>query len=91
MSYVKDVDRTPAGPTAMHVAAKRSERLDDPIDRHRFMVWFERARVATARGDDRLELWFEQAWISNNSVMMAGLIEGATSVPSNERKRLTYR
>lgn len=90
---VKDIDRKPAaGPNPMQLAARRAERFEDPIERQRFLDWFARARVATARGDDRIELWFAQAWNTDDSVTMAGLIEGASSVHHNtEQKRMTYR
>lgn len=91
MSGVKDIDRVHAGPNPMQIAERRAAQMD-PLHRQKFVVWFERARIATARGDDRFELWFAQAWNTDDSVMMAGLIEGASSVRHNsEQKRLRYR
>lgn len=91
MSGVKDVDRGPAGPNPMQIAERRAARMD-PLHQQKFVVWFQRARVATARGDNRIELWFAQAWNTDDSAMMAGIIEGAASVHHNsEQKKVTYR
>jgi len=62
------------------VAEYRARRLADPLDRVRFMEAFGQARVAEARQDPRLDLWLRAALEDDDSVRVAGLIEGVASV-----------
>ncbi len=75
-----DRDRLPQGLPPVAIAKQRSERLDDPLDRARFMDAFAKGRVAEAGGDDRLYLMFRMALELDDSVAVAGFIEGAASV-----------
>lgn len=87
----RDIDRPARGRDPMQIAAARAARLP-AIYRQRFLDLFERARVAAIRGDSRLELWIAQAWNTDDSVAMAGLIEGAASVHHNrEQKKVIGR
>ena len=70
------------------IAKQRSERLPDPLDRARFMDAFGKARIAGARGDERLYNWYRSALDADDSVVVAGLIEGAASV--HARKGLVF-
>ncbi|AMD42778.1 hypothetical protein SEA_XKCD426_37 [Streptomyces phage Xkcd426] len=82
MARVFDHDRPPAGLNPMQIAAMRAERLEDPIDRARFMDAFRSARIETVRkGDDgRVYHWYRAALDADHSATVAGLIEGAASV-----------
>lgn len=62
------------------IAFQRSARLADPIARARFMDAFTKGRVAEARGDGRMYQWFRSALEADDSITVAGLIEGAASV-----------
>ncbi|AKA61770.1 hypothetical protein SEA_MAIH_31 [Streptomyces phage Maih] len=81
MTRVFDRDR-PAhvGLPPLVIAKQRSERLADPIDRAKFLDAFTKARVASARGDARLYTWYRAALEADDSVVVAGYIEGAASV-----------
>lgn len=70
------------------IAKQRSERLPDPVDRAKFMDAFTKARIAEARGDSRLYDWFRSALETYDSVVVAGYIEGASSV--HARKGLVF-
>ena len=70
------------------IAKQRSESLPDPVDRIRFMDAFKQARVAEARGDQRLYSWYRAALEADDSVVVAGYIEGAASV--HARKGLVF-
>lgn len=80
MARVFDRDRLPLGLPPLVIAKQRSERLADPIDRAKFMDAFTKARVAEARGDERLYHWYRGALDADDSVVVAGYIEGAASV-----------
>lgn len=80
MARVFDRDRGPAGTPPLVIAKQRSERLDDPIDRAKFMDAFTKGRVAAARDDRRLYVWYRAALDADDSVAVAGYIEGAASV-----------
>lgn len=80
MTRVSDRDRGPAGTPPLVIAKQRSERLADPIDRAKFMDAFAKARVAEVRGDERLYHWYRAALDTDDSVAVAGFIEGAASV-----------
>ena len=73
---------------ALDVARDRARRFPDPLDQARFMDAFAQARVATARGDDRLYLWLRAALDHDDSVRVAGLIEGSASL--GDRKGLVF-
>lgn len=62
------------------IAKQRSQRLDDPRDRAKFMDAFARARIAETRNDHRLYHWYRAALDADDSVVVAGYIEGAASV-----------
>lgn len=83
-------ENRPANPHAnpLDVAARRANRFTDPLDRHRFLEAFGQARVAEHREDRRLYLWYRAALEEDDSVRVAGLIEGAASVPGPGRKRV---
>ncbi|AKA61700.1 hypothetical protein SEA_YDN12_33 [Streptomyces phage YDN12] len=81
MARVFDRDR-PAhvGLPPLVIAKQRSERLPDPIDRAKFMDAFVKGRVAAARDDRRLYIWYRAALEADDSVSVSGYIEGAASV-----------
>lgn len=62
------------------IAEDRASRFEDPLDRNRFMEAFTQARIARARGDQRLYLWYREALDKDDSVRLAGLIHGAASI-----------
>lgn len=67
----------------MTIAQRRADRLPNPADRARFMDWFGKSRVATLRGVD-LYVLMRNALVADDSVMVAGLIEGAASAHGME-------
>uniref|UniRef100_A0AAU7H038 Uncharacterized protein n=1 Tax=Streptomyces phage Geonosis TaxID=3158856 RepID=A0AAU7H038_9CAUD len=88
MTRVFDGDR-PAhiGLPPLVIAKQRSERLADPIDRAKFMDAFAKARVAESRGDHRLYHWYRAALDADDSVVVAGYIEGAASAHTGRTGR----
>ncbi len=88
MTRVFDGDR-PAhiGLPPLVIAKQRSERLADPIDRAKFLDAFTKARVAEARGDHRLYHWYRAALDADDSVAVAGYIEGAASAHTGRTGR----
>jgi hypothetical protein len=87
MTRVYDHDR-PAQRPPLELAQVRAERLADPLDREKFLLAFQRARVAEARGDTRLYHWYRRALDEDDSVTVAGLIEGAASAPGRKGRIL---
>lgn len=87
MTRVFDHDRGPAGQPPLAIARQRSQRLPDPIDRVRFMDAFTKARVAEVRGDERLYHWYRAALDADDSVVVAGYIEGAASAHTGRTGR----
>lgn len=82
-TYDRDRPVRPLTPTQL--AELRADRLEDPLDRARFLDAFAQGRVAAERGDTRLYLWFRAAMDTDRSATVAGLIEGAASVERNHR------
>jgi len=82
-----DTPRPNSGLTAAQMADRRAAKLDDPIDRVAFMEAFAQGRIAAFRGDERAYHWYRKALEADDSVRVAGLIEGAASVPATGRKR----
>lgn len=81
MTYTVDRDRpVNLGLPPLVIAKQRSASLPDPLDRAKFMDAFTVARVAESRGDQRLYGWFRAALEADDSVTVAGYIEGAASV-----------
>lgn len=81
MTRVFDRDRpVNLGLPPLVIAKQRSERLADPIDRAKFLDAFTKARIAETRGDQRLYTWYRGALEADDSVVVAGYIEGAASV-----------
>lgn len=91
MTRVYDKDREPAGPNPMILAQRRADRFEDPLDRARFMDAFAQGRIAEARGDERAYVWYRQALEEDDSVRVAGLIEGAASIPRQGNRKLGWR
>lgn len=94
-TYYRDfVTRRPVDPTA--TAYARSQKLDDPSDRHRFMAAYRLGRRFEELGMDSY-VEFQRAWEACESVTLAGLIEGHASVgrstfrPVNERGEPVHR
>jgi hypothetical protein len=88
MTRVFDGDR-PAhiGLPPVVIARQRSELMDNPIDQGRFMSAFARARTAELRGDHRLYHWYRAALDADDSVVVAGYIEGAASAHTGRTGR----
>ena len=63
------------------IADQRAEQLTDATedDRAHFMLWFQRARIAVARDDQRLYGWYRTALDGDDSVAVAGIVEGIAS------------
>lgn len=87
MTRVFDRDRGPARTPPLVIAKQRSERLADPIDRVKFLDAFTKARVAESRGDHRLYHWYRAALDMDDSVAVAGYIEGAASAHTGRTGR----
>ena len=83
MTHTYDKDRpVNLGLPPLMIAKQRSEQLTDGtvFDKARFMDAFAKARVAETRGDGRLYHWYRAALDADDSVAVAGFIEGAASV-----------
>lgn len=90
MTRTYDKPRRPvAGPA--DIARDRASRFPDPLDQNHFLSAFAQGRVAEARGDERRYVWYREALEADDSVRVAGLIEGMASVPQSERKRLPWK
>lgn len=68
-------------PTPIEVAHRRAATFSDPLDRIRFLEAFEAGRVATAQGKDLYPV-FRRCMDTEDSVTLAGLVEGAASTRS---------
>ena len=90
MARTYDKPRQPVRNPA-DIARDRAARFPDPQDQNHFLSAFAQGRVAEARGDDRAYHWYREALEADDSVRVAGLIEGAASVTTDERKRLTWK
>ena len=89
---VFDRDRPTAGPVAPGlIARRRSLRYEDLADQRAFLDAFMAGRTAERLGDRRAYIWYREALETDDSVRVAGLIEGAASVPSHERKLLSWK
>lgn len=88
MARTFDRPRPDSGLTAAQMANRRAALLSDPLDRVVFMEAFAQGRVAAHRGDERAYHWFRKALDEDDSVRVAGLIEGAASVPATGRERV---
>lgn len=73
------------------IAARRAQRFQDPIDHNRFLEAFAQGRIAEARDDERRYHWYREALEADDSVRVAGLIEGMASVPHIARKRMPWK
>lgn len=88
MTRVFDRDRpVNLGLSPLAIARQRSQMLNDPIDRGRFMGAFARAQTAELRGDERLYHWYRAALDADDSVAVAGYIEGAASAHTGRTGR----
>ena len=69
------------------IADQRADQLVGATEDERahFMLWFQRARVATARDDQRLYGWYRTALEGDDSVAVAGIIEGIASTRKEGR------
>lgn len=73
------------------IARRRAARFPELRDQNRFLDAFSQGRIAEARGDERRYVWYREALDADDSVRVAGLIEGMASVPQTGRKRLTWK
>jgi hypothetical protein len=66
------------------LADQRAEQLYEATedDKTHFMLWYQRGRSATLQNDERVYGWFREALDDDDSVAVAGLIEGITSTRS---------
>lgn len=85
MTRVYDRDRPPAGLPPVDIAQMRANRLDDPLDQLRFMEAFRVGRITEARGQCMDRAWRHHL-DEDDSVWVAGYIEGVSSVDRNQRK-----
>lgn len=90
MTRTYDKPRQPVRNPA-DIARDRATRFPDPLDQNHFLSAFAQGRVAEVRGDGRAYHWYREALEADDSVRVAGLIEGAASVPAHERKLLSWK
>ncbi len=83
---VYDHDRTPDNPgDHVRMAQQRASRFADPLDQARFMDAFRISRIAASKGAD-IYVAYRHRLEADDSVWVAGHIEGLASVSGPEKK-----
>lgn len=85
MNRIYDTDRAPLKKTPLAIAHERSQLIDEPSERHRFMAAFRLGQRYEEQGIDSY-VEFQRMWDTGDSVALAGLIEGQASVGRTIRR-----